>query len=261
MAASRGTNVRVVSSVQSNPDGTHAEETMFTTLVESRAVRRRTTRGAAISIALHSLFIAAAVALTHPRFVDAYPHRDPYGPVVYVPAPMRETQRPTAPTSATPPTAPNISQIHIPAPTITPLSLPPTDYAGPALPPDHILIGGGTPGPSVPGPGEPTNDFRPGGVVDERVVDRVPRIIGNAPAPRYPDMLRQSGATGQVVVRFVVDTLGRAEMGDVAVVEATHPLFASAVKSALAFYRFSPGEAAGRKVRTMVQVPFTFTLK
>jgi hypothetical protein len=32
------------------------------------------------------------------------------------------------------------------------------------------------------------------------------------------------------------------------------------VKNALGYYRFSPGEVAGRKVRTMVQVPFTFAL-
>jgi hypothetical protein len=49
-------------------------------------------------------------------------------------------------------------------------------------------------------------------------------------------------------------------MGRVQIVEASHPLFADAVRGALARYRFSAGEAAGRKVRTMVQMPFEFTL-
>jgi len=63
------------------------------------------------------------------------------------------------------------------------------------------------------------------------------------------------------VVRFVVDTMGRAELGDVVIVEATHALFADAVKNALERYRFTPGAVEGRKVRTMVQLPFTFSLR
>jgi protein TonB len=62
------------------------------------------------------------------------------------------------------------------------------------------------------------------------------------------------------VVQFVVDTVGRAELADLQVIEAPHPLFVDAVRSALARYRFSVGEAAGRKVRTRVQIPFEFTL-
>ena len=114
--------------------------------------------------------------------------------------------------------------------------------------------------PSTPAAGA-TNASPPGAILDAGAVDRVPHITGNPTPPRYPDMLRQGGATGQVVVRFVVDTLGRAELGDLMVVDATHPLFASAVKTALMGYRFTPGEAAGRKVRTLVQIPFSFTLK
>ena len=81
------------------------------------------------------------------------------------------------------------------------------------------------------------------------------------PSPQYPSSLRQSGITGQVLVQFVVDTLGRAEMGDVQIVEASHALFADAVRAALARYRFSAGEAAGHRVRTRVQLPFTFSLR
>jgi TonB family protein len=239
---------------------THAEETMFTTLVESRAVRRRSVRGAAISVVLHSMIVAAAVAVTYPTAVEAHDSRDPLAPVVYVPAPppIRETRQTAAAPFTSRPAAPEIPAIHIPAPTITPLSLPPIDNAGPMLPTDRVVIGGG-PTPGGPAGGR-SETFAPDAVLDAGVVDRVPHIIGNAAPPRYPDVLRQTGATGQVVVRFVVDTLGRAELGDLVVVEATHPLFASAVKSALFGYRFTPGEAAGRKVRTMVQVPFTFTL-
>ena len=232
---------------------------MFTTLVESRAIRRRSVRGAVISVVAHSLLIAAAVALTYPTTGVASPSVDPLVPVTYVPAPIPHpvTPQPPAATHDTRPSVPDAGTIHIPAPTITPLSLPPIDYAAPTVPVDRLTVGG------VPSTGtvEGATPFAPGTVLDANVVDRVPRILGNPAPPRYPELLRQSGSSGQVVVRFVVDTLGRAELGELVVVEATHPLFASAVKSALLDYRFTPGEAGRRKVRTLVQVPFTFTLR
>ncbi|HET7189424.1 MAG TPA: energy transducer TonB, partial [Gemmatimonadaceae bacterium] len=99
-----------------------------------------------------------------------------------------------------------------------------------------------------------------GGVVDERLVDRAPRLMGTAVEPKYPASLRAAGIEGRVVVQFVVDTLGRAELADLQVVETPHTLFVDAVRAALARYRFTVGEAAGRKVRTRVQLPFVFTL-
>ena len=233
---------------------------MFTTLVESRAVRRRSVRGAVVSVMAHSLLIAAAVALTYPTDGVASPSVNPLVPVTYVPAPIPHpaTKQPLPATHDTRPSAPDAGAIHIPAPTITPLSLPPIDYATPALPVDRIMVGGGVPS---AGTVEGSTPFAPGAVLDANVVDRIPRIVGNPEPPHYPDVLRQSGSSGQVIVRFVVDTLGRAELGDLVVVEATHPLFAAAVKSALLGYRFTPGEAAGRRVRTMVQVPFSFNLR
>lgn len=233
---------------------------MFTTLVESRAIRRRSTRGAVMSVIVHTLVIASAVALTHPRYVDASPDDGPR-PIVFVPAPVLRPMpgAPGAPTPPSAPTPPIAPVLLIPVPAVAYTSLPPIDLDGPSVPEEKILIGGGVSA-LPPGTGS-TGAFSPTIVLDASVVDRMPHITGNPTPPRYPDMLRQGGATGQVVVRFVVDTLGRAELGDLTIVEATHPLFASAVKTALMGYRFTPGEAAGRKVRTLVQIPFSFTLK
>jgi protein TonB len=85
-------------------------------------------------------------------------------------------------------------------------------------------------------------------------------VSGRALEPRYPSSLRDAGVQGRVVVQFVVDTLGRAEMAELQVVETPHALFVESVRAALSHYRFSPGEAGGRKVRTRVQVPFDFRL-
>ena len=41
----------------------------------------------------------------------------------------------------------------------------------------------------------------------------------------------------------------------------TRAEFAESVRAALPRFRFSPGEAGGRKVRTRVQIPFDFTLR
>ena len=108
----------------------------------------------------------------------------------------------------------------------------------------------------------PMDGSRPqyvGDVIDEHTADRAPRVIGHAPEPRYPASLREAGIQGRVVAEFVVDTLGRAEL-DGMKLDAPQPLFAEAVRAVLPRYRFTPGEAAGHKVRTRVQLPFDFAL-
>ena len=236
---------------------------MFTTLVESRAVRARSTRGAMVSVLVHGMGIAAAVALTIPRRIEA--RSEPPGkPLVFVPAPS--VPRPPAVRQPMPdhvtasPTLPHLPLRAIPMPAIPQTALPPIELRGPSLP-DLVIPGERhetrQPGAGPGGLGEPL----PSGIVDGSLVDQVPRLIGSAAPPRYPAALRASGMSGRVVVRFVVDTLGRAEVGDVVMMEATHPLFADAVRDALERYRFSPGAVEGHKVRTLVQLPFTFSLR
>jgi len=234
---------------------------MFTTLPESRAIRTRNARSTMASVVLHGALIAGAVAMTLPRRVDATPEPVKERIPVYVAMPDRPRQPVTPIPQRTQPTQPSAPLPTIAAPTITPTTLPPIDFSSPPLPAEQIVIGG---------PGALTAPFigaggssvlTPGGIVDVGAVERIPRILGGAPAPRYPGALRESGVSGRVVVRFVVDTLGRVEPDAVVVLEATHALFADAVRSALGLYRFSPGEIGGRKVRTMMEQPFTFTLK
>lgn len=236
---------------------------MFTTLVESRAVQARSTRGAVVSVVLHGMAIAAAVALTMPSRIEARP--EPHAkPLVYVAAPI--LRHPSVPRSRAYlpgtylPTVPQMSLRVIPIPAIASTALPPIELQGPELP-DQVIIGGPHRGISLMGGPSGPGELSGGGVVSENMVDQVPRLIGSAAPPRYPAALRESGISGRVVIRFVVDTLGRAELGDVVIVEATHAQFADAVRSALERYRFSPGAVEGRKVRTMVQLPFTFSLR
>jgi periplasmic protein TonB len=237
----------------------HAEETMFTTLLESRATRTRRTGSTVASMLFHGALIAGGVALTIPQIVDATP-RPAERPVIYVePAPPIDPIVSTGSTDIAKPAGPRApTLVNVVAPPITPTDLPPVDM-GPSISPEQIRIGGGNPvGASGVGPSVP---FVEGSVIGVEAVERIPRVIGSAPTPRYPDALRASGITGRVTVRFVIDTTGRAELAGAQFVEATHPLFSDAVRNALGNFRFSAGEVGGRKVRTMVQLPFTFALR
>ena len=234
---------------------------MLNVLLESRAPSARRVRSTMASAVVHAALIAGAVALTMPGPVKATsaPERDP----VYImppPPPPPRSDRPAEPRRSLPPQGPieNWRLPTISVPRFTPESLPPVD-AGPALPTDDVAIGG--PGVSTTSPIGGGSMLGSGGAaVDEMLVDRAPRLLGRALEPSYPASLRQAGVQGRVVVQFVVDTLGRAELADLQVVATPHPLFVEAVRSALARYHFSVGEAAGRKVRTRVQLPFEFTL-
>ncbi len=82
---------------------------------------------------------------------------------------------------------------------------------------------------------------------------------GNA-APKYPDMLRTANVGGEVLVQFVVDTLGAADMSSFKVLKTSHDLFTASVRGALPTMHFFPAQVGGRKVKQLVQMPFQFSL-
>lgn len=76
---------------------------------------------------------------------------------------------------------------------------------------------------------------------------------------RYPDMMRASRTSGEVLAQFVVDTNGRALPETFKILKTTHDLFTQAVKDALPDMRFVPATIGGKPVRQLVQQPFSFT--
>lgn len=234
---------------------------MLDVLLESKAVRARRTGGTVASTLLHAAFIVGAITLTTRNGgATVSPADQPMEPppVFVTPRaalPETKLRRPTSSPS-----------------TIDPVRrLPTIDHVPDVVPPvdvdlnvriatdDQIARG-----PIVTSSRSPSGSgglgHAPDGVLEARYVDRAPRILGTPIQPAFPTSLRERGVGGRVAVQFVVDTLGRAEMGSLRVVEASDSQFAESVRSVLPRYRFSPGEIGGQKVRTLVQLPFDFTL-
>ncbi len=87
-------------------------------------------------------------------------------------------------------------------------------------------------------------------------------LIGAVPRVPYPQNLRAKGREtgGEVLVEFVVDTLGQPDMGSVNVVHSDHELFTAAVRRVIPSMRFVPAQNLGKKAPGKVQIPFYFAV-
>jgi protein TonB len=230
---------------------------MFGTLLESRGRRRRRPGGAAVSVAVHMAIIGAVTATTvHGRVAQT----EKASPVLIhftnppAPPPVAHTTR----TVASGPTT-NIAAIpirHIEVPQSIPMHLPPIDSSfGRGT--DSIVIGHG--GPDRGLARSIVDGEERSGSNEWRGSELQTRIIASA-KPRYPESLRQAAVDGRVLVRFVVDTMGRIDMSSVSIVASTHDLFTHAVREALPGFRFKPAEVGGQHVRALAEMPFEFQL-
>jgi periplasmic protein TonB len=199
---------------------------------------------AAMSFTIHVGLVLAAVWATarppapaiRPRIVISLPPAP--GPSV-----PRRPGTPLVPTVPDP-------VVHLPLdlPTITPDDV---GVPGPVSAPRPVPGGpGGTPGAWFPAEGQP---------IDAAFVDDPPVLLAG-PMPAYPDLLRQAGLEGRVLLEAVVDTTGRVEPGSIAVVAATNPAFVEAARRALAGSLFRPGRVGGQAVRVRIRLPTAFVL-
>jgi TonB family protein len=116
---------------------------------------------------------------------------------------------------------------------------------------------------ATPAAGSPNSPF---GVYELFEVDVPPELenreaVTRAVSAGYPALLRDAGVTGQVVVRFTVDTLGIPWPGGMTVKTATHPAFIPPVLQAVREMRFRPAQKDGRNVAVRVTLPISFTLE
>lgn len=80
------------------------------------------------------------------------------------------------------------------------------------------------------------------------------------PQPLYPETLLFTGVTGQVLAEFVVDTLGHVELDTFGVIMSTNQKFTQAVQRALPDWAYAPAMLNGKRVRQLVQQPFSFVV-
>lgn len=78
--------------------------------------------------------------------------------------------------------------------------------------------------------------------------------------PLYPRVLELKGIEGSALVRFVVDTDGRADIETFRIVEESHRLFGQAVRDALPRMKFRPALMGEKTVRQLIEIPFGFRL-
>lgn len=192
-----------------------------------------------LSITMHVALGAAIVW----RTLDARPHA-PSPPLMFVVPPYHATLPPVAPAAPT-----TIGSV--PVPVIAPPEIPPLGVAAPRLVAFDVRpLPGGSP---AEGPGGDQ-------AVDVAHVEEPPAILAG-PAPDYPELLRQAGLTGRVLLEAVVDTSGRVEPGSLTVIASSHPGFVASAQRSLAATLFRPARVYGRAVRVRVRVPVDFRLR
>ncbi|HEU4993740.1 MAG TPA: energy transducer TonB [Gemmatimonadaceae bacterium] len=76
--------------------------------------------------------------------------------------------------------------------------------------------------------------------------------------PVYPSNLRSSRIGGEVLVQFIVDERGNADMNSFKVLRSTDNEFSESVRRAVRASSYHPAEVHGRKVKQLVQQPFMF---
>ncbi len=235
---------------------------MFDNLIESRAAKQRRAGGTFLSLVVHAVLITAAVYGTlHASEALEKPKAEKVDFVTVKkdePPPPKEQPKPPPDVvmKAPPPKGFQVLTAPIKIPDVLPdidLSKKVTnenDFTGKG-------VAGGVQNGVVGGTPQSINENTT--YFDYQVEKQVAPYPNNT-APRYPDMLRSANVEGEVLAQFVVDTTGRADMATLHILKTTHDLFTSAVKTSLPNMKFYPAEVGGKKVKQLVQMPFTFSL-
>jgi len=100
----------------------------------------------------------------------------------------------------------------------------------------------------------------PGQAFIEAVVDEKPERVSSPPLD-YPDLLRQAGIEGNVVVEVIIDTTGHAEPSSLRIIQSTNKAFELSAREAVLKSLYRPGRVRGQAVRVLVQVPIAFNIR
>ena len=98
-------------------------------------------------------------------------------------------------------------------------------------------------------------------VYTELEVDTAAARYDGSAAPPYPPTMLEQRKEGQVVVQYVIDSTGIADLASFMVMQSTHADFTKSVRSTLPFMRFRAAKIGPRKVRQLVQQLFSFKIQ
>jgi len=235
---------------------------MFNNLLESKPKKERRGGGTVTSVVVHSILVGLAVyATANAAIRNEKPKQEKIDFVETPkdqPPPKEEPPPPPPPDVVVAPPPPKGFQV-LTAPVEIPDVIPDIDLSKKVTDESDFSgkgVAGGTSkgvegGKAVVQSDQPYFEFQ----VEKPVVPAPGSI-----SPRYPDMLRQAGFEGEVLAQFVVDTTGKAEPGSLKILKSSHDMFIQSVKNALPQMKFIPAEVGGRKVKQLVQQPFTFSI-
>ena len=235
---------------------------MFNNLLESKPKKEKRGGGTATSIVLHSIIVGLAVYATANAAIRNEKPRQEKIDFVETPKdqppPKEEPPPPPPPDVVVAPPPPKGFQV-LTAPVEIPDVIPDIDLSKKVTDENDFSgkgVAGGVAkgvegGKAVVQSDQPYFEFQ----VEKPVVPAPGSV-----SPRYPDMLRQAGVEGEVLAQFVVDTTGKAEPGSLKILKSSHDMFVQSVKNALPNMKFIPAEVGGRKVKQLVQQPFTFSI-
>lgn len=229
-------------------------------LIESNRRSQKSARGVFVSVAIHAGVITLAVYATASAGVVSVKVPADTVTIVYTPIP-EEPKDPSTPKHLVehlpqgPDRLPPLREPHLPFPTTIPDHLPPISTS------ESSLVDGGVFAVAARGDSGTMAGTFGGGDGQSLFAAQVekpalPRA-GN-PIPKYPSVLESSRIEGTVLVQFVVDTLGRADMSTFKVLDSSNALFAQSLEATLPKWRFYPAEASGRRVKEIVQLPLKF---
>jgi len=91
-------------------------------------------------------------------------------------------------------------------------------------------------------------------------VEQAPEITSFV-HPAYPDMARNAGVEGRVVVQVVVDENGKVMPGSARILSTTNEIFNAPALDAAMACTFSPGKMGDRAVKVRVNIPFAFRIE
>jgi protein TonB len=234
---------------------------MFNNLLESKPKKEKRGGGTVTSVVVHSILVGLAVYATANAAIRNEKPRQEKIDFVETPKdqppPKEEPPPPPPPDVVVAPPPPKGFQV-LTAPVEIPDVIPDIDLSKKVTDEADFsgkgVAGGvakGKEGGAVVQSDQPYFEFQ----VEKPVVPAPGSV-----APRYPDMLRQAGVEGEVLAQFVVDTTGKAEAGSLKILKSSHDMFVQSVKNALPNMKFIPAEVGGRKVKQLVQQPFTFSI-